>query len=73
MATEVFLKTHCRMSQAQRVFYLDYEYNAQSRIGTESTATNTVQNDKAFNEDSDLVKTGMQADVVAAMTQNLAD
>lgn len=72
LAVEEVLETQRKMSQAQRVLSLDYEYNQQSRSGTESTAMNTVQNDKAFQEDSDLAeKTRMQADLVAAMTKNL--
>jgi RNA polymerase nonessential primary-like sigma factor len=72
MSVDEVLETQRKMSQAQRVLSLDYEYNQQSRSGTQSTAMNTMENNKAFQEDSDLAeKTRMQADLVAAMTQNL--
>jgi RNA polymerase sigma factor (sigma-70 family) len=72
MTVEEVLETQIKMSQAQRVLSLDYEYNTQSRSGTQSTSINTVQNDKAFQEDVNLAeKTRMQADVVAAMARNL--
>jgi RNA polymerase primary sigma factor len=72
MAVEEVLETQRKMSQAQRVLSLDYEHNAQSRSGTESSSMNTVQNDKAFQEDSDLAeKTRIQADLVSAMTRYL--
>jgi RNA polymerase sigma factor (sigma-70 family) len=72
MAVEEVLATQRKMSQAQRVLSLDYEYNTLSRSGTESVAVNTMQNDKAFQQDADLAeRTQMHADVVAAMTRNL--
>jgi RNA polymerase nonessential primary-like sigma factor len=72
MSVDEVLETQRKMSQAKVVLSLDYEHKAQSRSGTQSSSMNTVQNDKAFQEDSDLAeKTRMQADLVSAMTQNL--
>jgi DNA-directed RNA polymerase specialized sigma subunit len=55
MVDDEVLETQRKMSQAQRVLSLDYEYNQQSRSGTQSSAMNTMENNKAF-EDSDLAE-----------------
>lgn len=60
------------MSQVSQVLSLDYQYNSQSRSGTESSSRNTLENDKNFMADVDLAeRTQMHADVVAAMARNL--
>jgi RNA polymerase primary sigma factor len=62
-----------RMTQAQQVMSLDYEYKTQSRSGLEeSRGESTLQLDKAFMADVDLAeRTQFHADVVAALAKNL--
>lgn len=72
MTFEEVLATQRKMSQAQRVLSLDYEYDSQSRSGMESRSVNTMENDKALQQDADLSeRTQLHADVVAAMARNL--
>jgi len=66
------LATKRKMSQAQRIMSLDYEYAAQTRSGTDGGTTKPLENDRAMQEDADLAeRTQMHADVVAALVQNL--
>ena len=66
------LSTKRKMSQAQQIMSLDYEYAAQTRSGGDGGTLRSLENDKAFREDADLAeRTQMHADVVAAMAQNL--
>lgn len=66
------LSTKRKMSQAQQIMSLDYEYAAQTRSGGDGGKLRSLENDKAFREDADLAeRTEMHADVVAVMAQNL--
>ncbi|CAB9508275.1 sigma factor SigA [Seminavis robusta] len=66
------LSTKKKMSQAQQVMSLDYEYATQTRSGTETGSQNKMENDAAFRADADLAeRTQMHADVVATMARNL--
>ena len=66
------LSTKRKMSQAQQIMSLDYEYAAQTRSGSDGGKLRSLENDKAFREDADLAeRTEMHADVVAVMAQNL--
>lgn len=68
---EVMLITR-RMTQAQQVLSLDYEYNTQSRSGAEMRTESSLQRDKAFMSDVDLAeRTQFHADVVATLANNL--
>ncbi len=61
-----------RMNQVSQVLSLDYEYNAQSRSGTENSSFNSMEKDKNFMADVHLAeRTQMHADIVAAMARNL--
>lgn len=72
MSVSDVMATKLKMSQVSQVLSLDYQYNSQSRSGTESSSRNTLENDKNFMADVDLAeRTQMHADVVAAMARNL--
>lgn len=72
ISVEDFLKTKLRMTQAQQVLSLDYEYQTTTRSGTQGGALASLHNDKAFMEDADLAEmTQCHADVVAALARNL--
>ncbi|KAL3924418.1 MAG: hypothetical protein SGILL_001062 [Bacillariaceae sp.] len=62
-----------KMKQAKQVLSLDYEYQQQSRSGTDVAGSDRqLENDKNFQSDADLAeRTQMQADVIAAMARNL--
>jgi RNA polymerase sigma factor (sigma-70 family) len=71
MTLEEVAVTTKRMTQAQQVLSLDYEYNTQSR-GGEMSRESSLQLDKAFMSDVDLAeRTQFHADVVAALAKNL--
>ena len=66
------LSTKRKMSQAQQVMSLDYEYAAQTRSGGDGGTLRSLENDKAFRQDADLAeRTQMHADVVAALAKSL--
>ena len=66
------LATKRKMSQAQQILSLDYEYQTQTRSGAQSGSLNKLESDKAFMADVDLAERAqMRADVVAAMARNL--
>lgn len=72
MSVEEFLTTKRKMTQAQQVLSLDYEYNTQTRGGTTGDSFASLQNDRAFMEDVDLAERAqLHADVVAALARNL--
>jgi RNA polymerase primary sigma factor len=73
MNAEDVLVFQRKMKQARQFLSLDYEYQQQSRSGTDSYGSgNVFENDKSFQSDADLAeRTQMQADVIAAMAQNL--
>ena len=72
MSVNDVMTTKRKMNQVSQVLSLDYEYNSQSRSGTETTSRNMMENDKNFRADVDLAeRTQMHADVVAAMARNL--
>lgn len=72
MSLEEVAVTTRRMTQAQQVLSLDYEYNNQSRSGAEVSRESSLQLDKAFMSDVDLAeRTQFHADVVAALAKNL--
>lgn len=72
MTVSDVMATKRKMSQVSQVLSLDYEYNTQSRSGTESSSFNSLEKDKNFMADADLAeRTQMHADVVAAMARNL--
>lgn len=72
MNVEEFLTLKRKMTQAQQVLSLDYEYNTQTRGGTAGDSFAALQNDKAFMADVDLAeRTQLHADIVAALARNL--
>lgn len=72
MSVEDVVDVKQKMTQAQQVLSLDYEYTTHSRSGSDSSTFNTMQNDKAFQQDADLAeRTQLKADVIAAMAKNL--
>lgn len=72
MEVSEVVATKRKMSQAQMVLSLDYQYATQSRSGGQSGSLNKLESDKAFMADADLAeRTQMHADVVAAMARNL--
>ncbi len=72
MAVSDVLAIKRRMNQVSQVLSLDYEYDSQSRSGTERSSFNAMEKDKNFMADADLAeRTQMHADVVAAMARNL--
>lgn len=72
MSVEDVVKVKQKMTKAQQVLSLDYEYTTHSRSGSDSSTFNTMQNDKAFQQDADLAeRTQLKADVIAAMAKNL--
>lgn len=72
MSVEEFVTIKRKMTQAQQVLSLDYEYNTQTRGGTTSDSFASLQNDLAFMEDVDLAeRTQLHADLVAALARNL--
>jgi RNA polymerase sigma factor (sigma-70 family) len=72
MSVEEFLTTKRKMTQAQQVLSLDYEYNTQTRGGTTGDSFAALQNDRAFMADVDLAERAqLHADVVAALARNL--
>ena len=61
-----------RMTQAQKVLSLDYQYTTQSRGGTETGGDAVLMRDKALMDDADLAeRSQLQADVVATLAKNL--
>lgn len=72
MTVEEVLMISRRMTQAQQVLSLDYEYKTSSRSGSESSSDTALQQDKAFMFDVDLAeRTQFHADVVATLANNL--
>jgi RNA polymerase sigma factor (sigma-70 family) len=72
MTVQEVLITTRRMTQAQQVLSLDYEYRTASRSGVETSSEAGLQQDKAFMFDVDLAeRTQFHADVVAALAKNL--
>merc|ERR1719174_2922513 len=72
MSVEDVVKVKQKMTKAQQVLSLDYEYTTHSRSGSDSSTFNTMQNDKAFQQDADLAeRTQLKAEVIAAMAKNL--
>ena len=72
MSIEEYMTTKRKMTQAQQVLSLDYEYSTQTRGGGASDSMASLQNDKAFMADVDLAeRTQLHADVVAALARNL--
>jgi RNA polymerase sigma factor (sigma-70 family) len=72
MTVQEVLITTRRMTQAQQVLSLDYEYRTSSRSGVETSSEAGLQQDKAFMFDVDLAeRTQFHADVVAALAKNL--
>ena len=72
MTVEEVLTISRRMTQAQQVLSLDYEYTTSSRSGSEGSSETALQQDKAFMFDVDLAeRTQFHADVVAALANNL--
>ena len=72
MKVSEVLATKRKMSQAQQILSLDYEYQTQTRSGGQSGSLNKLESDKAFMADVDLAERAqMRADVVAAMARNL--
>ena len=72
MSVEEFLTIKRKMTQAQQVLSLDYEYNTQTRGGTAGDSFASLQNDRAFMADVDLAeRTQLHADIVAALARNL--
>lgn len=66
------LSTKRKMTQAQQVMSLDYEYATQSRSGMEGGSLNKLEGDRSMLQDADLAeRTQMRADIVAAMARNL--
>jgi RNA polymerase primary sigma factor len=72
MTVAEVLDTKRKMSHAQQILSLDYEYQTQTRSGGESGSLNSLENDKNFRADADLAERAqMHADLVAAMARNL--
>lgn len=72
MSVEEFLTLKRKMTQAQQVLSLDYEYNTQTRGGTAGDSFAALQNDPAFMADVDLAERAqLHADIVAALARNL--
>lgn len=73
MNVEEFWTVKRKMTQAQRVLSLDYEYSAATRGGgTDGGSFAGLQNDRAFMADVDLAERAqLHADVVAALASNL--
>lgn len=72
MSLEEFMTIRKKMTQAQQVLSLDYEYNTQTRAGTAGDSMASLQNDRAFMADVDLAERAqLHADVVAALARNL--
>lgn len=72
MSIEEFLTTKRKMTQAQQVLSLDYEYSTQTRSGTTGDSLTSLQNDRAFMADVDLAERAqLHADIVAALARNL--
>jgi RNA polymerase primary sigma factor len=72
MSSEEILLITRRMTQAQQVLSLDYEYMRTSRSGAKTTSDTGFHRDKAFMSDVDLAeRTQFHADVVAALAKNL--
>jgi RNA polymerase primary sigma factor len=73
MNVEEFWTVKRKMTQAQRVLSLDYEYSAVTRGGgTDGGSFAGLQNDRAFMADVDLAERAqLHADVVAALASNL--
>jgi len=72
MSVEEFFTIKRKMTQAQQVLSLDYEYNTQTRAGTTGDSFASLQNDRAFMADVDLAERAqLHADVVAALARNL--
>ena len=72
MTAEEVISISRRMTQAQQVLSLDYEYKTSSRSGSEGSSETALQKDKAFMFDVDLAeRTQFHADVVAALAKNL--
>jgi RNA polymerase nonessential primary-like sigma factor len=72
MSLEEVAITTRRMTQAQQVLSLDYEYKTSSRSGAETQTETALQQDKAFMFDVDLAeRTQFHADVVATLANNL--
>jgi RNA polymerase sigma factor (sigma-70 family) len=72
LTVEDVLSTQERMGQAQRLMSLDYEYEAQSRSGAESSKKGFLEKDPSLQADVDLAeRTQLQADVLAALARNL--
>lgn len=73
MNVEEVLTLKRKMTQAQQVLSLDYEYSTQTRGGTAGDDSFlALQNDKAFMADVDLAeRTQLHADIVAALARNL--
>ena len=65
------LFTQQKMQQAKTVLSLDYEHASQSRSGTETTMMSSIHNDRAMQEDDMTERAQLQADIVAALAQNL--
>lgn len=66
------VSTRRKMTQAQQVMSLDYEYSTQSRSGTEGGTLNRLETDTGMMQDADLAeKTQLRADIIATMARNL--
>ena len=74
LTPEQIVVTQRRMTQAQRVLSLDYEYQQQSRSGTETSNMGgaSLHQDKNLQYEHDLAeRTQLHADVLAALARNL--
>lgn len=72
MSVEEFFTLKRKMTQANQVLSLDYEYNTQTRGGTAGDSFAALQNDRAFMADVDLAERAqLHADIVAALARNL--
>jgi len=74
LTPDQIMVTQRRMTQAQRVLSLDYEYQQQSRSGTETSSMDgaSLHQDKNLQYEHDLAeRTQLHADVLAALACNL--
>ena len=71
LSPQEILFTQRKMRQAQSLLSLDYEQQSQSRSGTETTALDLLQNDKALREEDMMQQAQLKADLIAAMAKNL--